>query len=189
LVCIYTGHLYLSVIHWSRHLMGSTVLEYFIFFINIIFLLCCICFDFKFNWAIWMDMIFRVWCGRPYSSLDFTLFYYIILFSRLIWDLGMSEGFSPLTPSWYRESREISFGPWLVQRGSNLLLYSFCHFTGSYLFLAIWQLKSYYIMFWFIMWGRLSDSADQSTCFITVTLLGCYRLGSPNCRLCNVIAA
>jgi hypothetical protein len=33
-----------------------------------------------------------------------TSFYYIILFSRLIYDLGMSEWLSPLAPSWYRES-------------------------------------------------------------------------------------
>jgi hypothetical protein len=54
-------------------------------------------------------------------------FYYIILFSRLIWDLGMYEGLSPLALGWYRESRELSFGPWLVQRVSRLLLYLFCH--------------------------------------------------------------
>jgi hypothetical protein len=37
----------------------------------------------------------------------------------------MSEGLSPLAPGWYRESRELSFGLKLVQRGSHLLLYFF----------------------------------------------------------------
>jgi hypothetical protein len=37
----------------------------------------------------------------------------------------MSEGFSPLAPGWHRESRELSFRPWLVQRVSHLLLYIF----------------------------------------------------------------
>jgi hypothetical protein len=39
----------------------------------------------------------------------------------------MSEGFSLLALGWYRESQELSFDPWLVQRDSHLLLYLFCH--------------------------------------------------------------
>jgi hypothetical protein len=82
----------------------------------------------KFNWVIrwtWLSVFnvsghIRVW----------SLLYFIILFSRLIWDLDISEELFPLAPDWYRESREFSFGPWLVQRGSHLLLYLFYHFTG-----------------------------------------------------------
>jgi hypothetical protein len=38
-------------------------------------------------------------------------FIYIILFSWLIWDLDISKGLSLLVLSWYKESRELSFGP------------------------------------------------------------------------------
>jgi hypothetical protein len=38
----------------------------------------------------------------------------------------------------------------------------------SQLLSTIWQLKSYSILFWFILWGRLPDSAYQSMCFIVV---------------------
>jgi hypothetical protein len=78
-------------------------------------------------------------------------FYYIILFSRFIWDLSMPKGLYPLAPSWYRESRELSFSPWLVQRVFYLYYISFCLYTDSYLILAIWQLKSYSNPFIFIL--------------------------------------
>jgi hypothetical protein len=84
------------------------------------YLLLSIWFDFKFNWTIRIDMAFSVLYERPYSSLKSILFYYIILFSWLIWDLGMSEEISPLAPGWYRESQELSFDSWLVQRLTHL---------------------------------------------------------------------
>jgi hypothetical protein len=61
------------------------------------------------------------------------LFYLVGLFEISVYPNGLS----PLAPSWYRESRKLSFGPWLIQRDSHLLLYSFWYFTGSYLLLAI----------------------------------------------------
>jgi hypothetical protein len=75
---------------------------------------------------------------------------------------------SPLAPSWYRENRELSFSPWLLQRVSNLLLYSFCH---SRIIISFWWYDNWshtLIHLLFILWGRLSDLADQSTRFIVI---------------------
>jgi hypothetical protein len=90
----------------------------------------------------WIWFSFRIPCLSVFSvgghiRVWILLYFYIILFSRLIWDPGMSEGLSLLAPDWYRESRELSFGPWLVQRVSHLYYILFYHFTGSYLYLTI----------------------------------------------------
>jgi hypothetical protein len=55
----------------------------------------------------------------------------------------MFEGFSHLTPDWYRESRELFFGLWLVQRVSHCY-YIIFSFIDSYLLTVIWQLRSYF---------------------------------------------
>jgi hypothetical protein len=114
-----------------------------------------------------------------------SIFWFIILFylaglfeisvcpkSFLLWPLIGTEkvGMRSSGPQWYSVA-------------SHLLLYSVLCFTGSQLLLAIWQLKSYSISVWFILWGRLPDSANQSMCFIAIHSPNC-----PNCRSCSVIA-
>jgi hypothetical protein len=114
--------------------------RFFWFLDQYFLLLFWIWFDSNLNWAVRTPCIL-VFSMGGHIRVWILLYFYIILFSHLIWDLGMSEGFSPLAPGWYRESRELSFGPWLVQRVSHLYYIIFWYFTGSYLILAIWQLK------------------------------------------------
>jgi hypothetical protein len=74
------------------------------------------------------------WTWLSVYSVDGHIRVWILLcFIILFYLAGLFEisvcpkGLSPLTPDWYRKSRELSFDPWLVHRGSHLLLYSFCH--------------------------------------------------------------
>jgi hypothetical protein len=71
----------------------------------------------------------------------------------LLWPLVGTKkvGIQSSSPLWY-------------SIGFHLLLYFVLWFMGSQLLLAIWQLKSYSYSVWFILWGRLSDSTDRSTC-------------------------
>jgi hypothetical protein len=85
-------------------------------------------------------------CVRPYSSLEQR-------------KSNMSKEFSLLAPGWNRENRELSFGSWLVQRGSHLLLYFILSFTDSQLVLTIWQLKSY--SFLFDLYGEVGYQIKQ----------------------------
>jgi hypothetical protein len=82
---------------------GFGLTRVFSIWINIILLLFCIWFDFNLNWAI------RITCLLVFSvdghiRVWILLHFYIISFSRLIWDPGLSQGLSPLAPGWYRES-------------------------------------------------------------------------------------
>jgi hypothetical protein len=42
----------------------------------------------------------------------------------------MSEGLSPLTPGWYRESRDVVLWPYWYSVGSHLYILCFIFFTG-----------------------------------------------------------
>jgi hypothetical protein len=72
-------------------------------------------------------MTLSIYCVHAIFELWILFSFIILLFIRLIRDLDRSEELSPLTPGWYRESRKLSFGPWLVQRVSHLLLYYFLY--------------------------------------------------------------
>jgi hypothetical protein len=153
LICIYTAHLRLSVIHWPRHLTGSTVPrvfffdQYYIIYYSVYDLISNLieCLGLKWLSVFSVGDHIRVW----------ILFYFIILFylaslfeisvcpkGFLLWPLVGTEkvGSSPLAPDRYKEF------PFII----------IFYFVISWivLILAIWQLKSYSspLIFYFIRW-------------------------------------
>jgi hypothetical protein len=97
LVYIYSAHIYLSIIHRPHHLMGSAMPWVFLFdwyyiyyysgyyfILNLIELL-------GLKWLSVFSVGSHIWVW-------ILFYYYIILFSQLIWDLDMSEGFFSFGP-------------------------------------------------------------------------------------------
>jgi hypothetical protein len=92
---IYIAHIFLSDIHQSRCLTGSTMPWVFSILINIIFIIIQCVFCSQLNWVIRITLLLVFSVGSHIRI--WILFYFIILlFSWLIWDLNMFEGFSPL---------------------------------------------------------------------------------------------
>jgi hypothetical protein len=154
---------------------------YAIFFwellINVILLLC---------YKIWFSNLIErlVWTWPSVCSVGshirvWNLLRYIILFSQLIWDLGNwlvllwplvgteKVGNSHLTPSSYIEA---------------LICYYIC-FVISRVVNSFWRYGNWShtisIYFYFIRW--IIRFSKPEYVFYTLTLLGRYRLGNPNC--------
>jgi hypothetical protein len=149
-----------QIIHWPHHLAGSTVSE--CFFINIIFLLFLIWFIFlsKFKRLGYHALQRLVWAGIFEIGIYFVILYYfrILIYPKgfLLWPLIGTEKVRTRSVGLSRYSvgshlyifcfdiftgcDPLALGRYSV--GSHLFL--ICQFTGSYLFLAIRQLKTYY---------------------------------------------
>jgi hypothetical protein len=120
-------YLYLSVIQRSHHLMSSAVSQEFSIWSILLLLLLLLLFIIYFfpNWIKWLGHYLQYLVCVGHIELWILFRFIILLFSRLIRDLDMSKGLSPLAPDWYRESRELSFNPRLVQRVSHFVIISF----------------------------------------------------------------
>jgi hypothetical protein len=138
---VYTVYLCSSVIHRPRHLMGLTV-SWVFSLINIIYYYYYYSVD-----DLISNLIERLrWTWRLVFSVGSHIRLWILLCFIILFYLASLFEISVCPKSFL-------IWPWLVQRksetllwplvGSHLLLYLFCHFTDSYLSLAIWQLKSY----------------------------------------------
>jgi hypothetical protein len=73
--------------------------QYYIIIIIILYMIW-----FQLNWAIKITYLSVFSVNDHIWVWILFYFYSIILFSRLIWDLGMFEGLSLLAPGWYKES-------------------------------------------------------------------------------------